>query len=83
MRIKDLLNEVEDVKNSKPLSKENKDKLRNVLSSVFDVIERFEKGENIDGKSDKEKIDLLKSIVSDMVKQKDREDIIKGKNNGE
>ena len=44
---------------------------------------RLKKGENIDGKSDKEKIDLLKNIISDMVTQKDREDIIKGKNNGE
>lgn len=78
MRIKDLLNEVEEIQNSKPLSKENKDKLRNVLSSMFDVIEKFEKGENIDGKSDKEKIDLLKNIISDMVKDSEQKAIIKG-----
>ena len=50
---------------------------------IIKFVKFRQKGENIDGKSDKEKIDLLKNIISDMVTQKDREDIIKGKNNGE
>ena len=82
MTVKDLINEVDEIKKTKPLSDKNKDKLRNVLSSMFDVIEKFEKGENIDGKSDKEKIDLLKNIISDMVKDEDQKKIIRGESDG-
>lgn len=76
MRLKNLINEVDEVK--KPLSKGNKKKLRDTLSQMFDVIEKFEKNGKIDGKSDKDKIDVLKNVISDMVKQSDREKIIKG-----
>lgn len=76
MKLKNLINEVDEVNN--PLSKGNKKKLRDTLSQMFDVIEKFEKNGKIDGKSDKDKIDVLKNVISDMVKQSDREKIIKG-----
>ncbi|PHO09085.1 hypothetical protein CPG37_10835 [Malaciobacter canalis] len=76
MKLKNLINEVDEIKN--PLSKGNKKKLRDTLSQMFDVIEKFEKNGKIDGKSDKDKIDVLKNVISDMVKQSDREKIIKG-----
>ena len=76
MRVRDLLNE-SDVKNNK-LPKDKKDKLRNVLSSMFDTIERFEKGEEITSKEDKEKIEMLRDTIKSMTKQIDREKTIRG-----
>ena len=76
MRERDLINEVEEVKN--PLPKDSKDKLRNVLSNMFSTIERFEKGENIDSKSDKEKIEMLRDTIKSMIQQTDREKTIRG-----
>ena len=78
MRIRDLNETVEKVQNPSELSKQNKKKLTDVLSSMFDTIQRVEKDGDIHLKSDKEKIDLLKNLISDMVKQTEREKIIKG-----
>ena len=78
MRIRDLNETVEKVQNPSELSKQNKKKLTDVLSSMFDTIQRVEKDGDIHLKSDKEKIDLLKNVISDMVKQTEREKIIKG-----
>ena len=78
MRIRDLNETVEKVQNPSELSKQNKKKLTDVLSSMFDTIQRVEKDGDIHLKSDKEKIDLLKNLISDMVKQIEREKIIKG-----
>ena len=75
MKLKNLLKESE-VDNQLP--KDTKDKLRKVLSNMFDTIERFEKGENIDSKSDKEKIEMLRNTISSMIKQTDREKTIRG-----
>ena len=43
MKVSDLNKDIQNIKNQKPLSNENKDKLRNVLTNVFDVIEKFER----------------------------------------
>ena len=75
MKLKHLLNE-SDVGNKLP--KDKRDKLKNVLSNMFDTIERFEKGENIDSKSDKEKIEMLRDTISSMIKQTEREKTIRG-----
>lgn len=75
MKLKHLLNE-SDVGSKLP--KDKRDKLKNVLSNMFDTIERFEKGENIDSKSDKEKIDMLRDTISSMIKQTEREKTIRG-----
>ena len=76
MKVSDLINEVGEVKN--PLPQNSKDKLRNVLSNMFSTIERFEKGENIDSKSDKEKIEMLRDTIKSMIQQTDREKTIRG-----
>jgi ribosome recycling factor len=76
MRLKNLLRE-SDV-GGNPLSKDQKQKLRNVLSSMFDTIERFEKNGKIESKDDKEKVEMLRDTISSMIKSKERESVIKG-----
>ena len=78
MKVSDLLLEVENIKTPKKLSKENKKKLKDYLSDIFDTIERVEKDDDIHLKSDKEKIDLLKNLVSDMTKDEEQKSVIKG-----
>jgi len=76
MKVRDLINEVEEIKN--PLPKDKKDKLRNVLSSMFSTIEKFERGEDITSKDDKEKIEMLRDTIQSMIKEEDRKKVIKG-----
>lgn len=80
MKVSDLFLEVENIKNPKKLSQQNKKKLRDVLSGMFDTIERVEKDGDIHLKSDTEKIDLLKNIIANMVKDEEQKSIIKGEN---
>ena len=75
MKVRDLINEVEEVKN--PLPKDSKDKLRNVLSNVFDVIEKFERNGVID-KNSTQKIDFLKDTIKSIIKDADEKKIIRG-----
>ena len=75
MRVRDLINEVEEVKN--PLPKDSKDKLRNVLTNVFDVIEKFERNGVID-KNSTQKIDFLKDTIKSIIKDADEKKIIRG-----
>lgn len=75
MKVKDLIYENG---GTYPLSNKNKKKLRDTLSQMFDVIENFEKNGKIESNSDKDKIEVLRNIISDMVKQSDREKIIRG-----
>jgi len=76
MKVRDLINEVEEIKN--PLPKDKKDKLRNILSSMFSTIEKFERGEDITSKDDKEKIEMLRDTIQSMIKEEDRKKVIKG-----
>ncbi len=75
MKVRDLINEVEEVKN--PLPKGSKDKLRNVLTNVFDVIEKFERNGVID-KNSTQKIDFLKDTIKSIIKDADEKKIIRG-----
>ena len=75
MKVRDLINEVEEVKN--PLPKDSKDKLRNVLTNVFDVIEKFERNGVID-KNSTQKIDFLKDTIKSIIKDDDEKKIIRG-----
>ncbi len=75
MKVRDLINEVEEVKN--PLPKDSKDKLRNVLTNVFDVIEKFERNGVID-KNSTQKIDFLKDTIKSIIKDADEKKIIRG-----
>ena len=38
----------------------------------------FEKNGNADSKNDREKIDILKNVISDMVKDEDQKSVIRG-----
>ena len=76
MRIRDLLNE-SDVRNQS-LSKEKRDRLRNVLSSMFGTIQRFERNGKLELRDDKEKIEMLKDTIHSMIKEEDRKKVIRG-----
>jgi len=76
MKVRDLISEVEEVKNSSP--KEQRDKLRNVLSLMFDTIERFENSQSINSKDDKEKIQMLRDTIQSMIQAEDRKKVIRG-----
>lgn len=77
MKVSDLNKGVKDLKNPKPLSKGNKDKLRNALSNMFDVIEKYERDGSIDPKSN-DKINFLKDTIQSIIKDADQKKIIKG-----
>lgn len=76
MKVKDITLDVKHFDKSKYLSNKNKKKLTDALSSMFDVIERFEKTGKVDGKSDQDKIDVLKNVISDMIKSEDQKKVI-------
>lgn len=77
MKVRDLTQNIKDLKNPKPLSKGNKDKLRNVLSNMFDVIEKYEREDSIAPKSN-DKINFLKDTIQSIIKDEDQKKIIKG-----
>jgi hypothetical protein len=76
MKVRDLLKETEE--KLQPISNDEKDKLRNVLSSMYDTIQRFEKNGKINSKDDMEKIQMLRDTIQSMIQSKDREKVIKG-----
>ena len=76
MKLKNLLRE-SDV-GGNPLSKKQKDKLRDVLSSMFDTIERFEKNGKIESKDDKEKVEMLRDTIASMIREEERKKVIRG-----
>lgn len=75
MKLSDINEDVQGLINSKQPS--NKYKLKNVLSNIFNTIERFENNGEF-YKNDRDKIDVLKNVISDMVKTEDQNSIIKG-----
>ena len=78
MKLRDLNQNVKDLKNPKPLSNENKKKLRDTLADMSDVIEKFEKTGEIETKSEREKVGFLKDFIFNMIKDEDEKRIIKG-----
>lgn len=74
MRVRDINNKVEN-RHQQP---KEKNTLRMVLSTMFNFIERFERSSRIESKNDREKIDILKNVISDMVKDEDQKKIIRG-----
>ncbi|MBT3951704.1 MAG: hypothetical protein HOF36_11635 [Candidatus Marinimicrobia bacterium] len=78
MKVRDLNSSVKRVRESRIPSTPKKDKLRNVLSIILGFIERFEISSDGSSRSDREKIDVLKGVVSDMVKDEDQKKIIRG-----
>jgi hypothetical protein len=49
-----------------------------VLAIILGFIERFEINSDGGSRSDRDKIDVLKGVVSDMVKDEDQKKIIRG-----
>jgi hypothetical protein len=64
---------------SKNLHKPNgNDTLRDLLSVMLNTIEKFENNGNSLDKNSKDKIDILKNLLTDMIKDEDRKRTIKG-----
>jgi hypothetical protein len=71
MNVKDINKEVQQLR-------EREDSLNNMLSTLFNVIERFENNGRTHYKDDKDKVDVLKNIIKNMVKDAQQKEIIKG-----
>lgn len=78
MKIANLNNSVKEV-SKKYTSKKQPVTLKDMLLIISNEIQRFEKNRQVDSKIDKDKIDILKNIVSDMIKNEDQKQIIMGK----
>lgn len=78
MKIANLNNSVKEV-SKKYTSKKQPVTLKDMLLIISNEIQRFEKNRQVDSKIDKDKIDILKNIVSDIIKNEDQKQIIMGK----
>jgi len=78
MKVSQLNTEAKNIIKPKTLLKENKYKLRNVLTTIFSIVEKFEQSGEGESKNTKEKIEVLKNVISDMVKDEDQKNIIRG-----
>lgn len=61
MKLRDLNKDVANLKKQKPLSNENRKKLRDTLADMSDVIENFEKTGEIATKLEREKVGVKRS----------------------
>lgn len=52
--------------------------VRDVLSQMYSVIQKFETDQNIVKKGEGEKITVLKSMIADMLKDSDQKRLIRG-----
>ncbi len=77
MKAKDLSKEVNNLRRKNQL-KESKDSLRDMLSLMFNVIQKFETDGKVGGKIDADKIDVLKTMISDMMRDSEQKQIIRG-----
>jgi len=77
MKIKNLSKEVDNLRRNNQL-KEGKDSLRDMLSLMFNVIQRFETDGKVSRKNDADKVDVLKNMISDMIKDSEQKQIIRG-----
>ena len=65
-------------RNNKPTSKKQPNQLKDMLSTIFSVINKFEKNETVEYTNNKDKIDILKNFVTDMIKDGEQKQIISG-----
>jgi hypothetical protein len=73
MKIRDI------TESSEKLRKSNSnDTLRDLLSVLLNTIEKFENNGNSMNKNSKDKTDILKNMLSDMIKDEDQRRTIKG-----
>jgi hypothetical protein len=73
MKIRDITESINNLR--KPNSN---DTLRNILTILNNTIQRFENNGNRKNKHSKDKIDILKNLINDMIKDEDQRRIIKG-----
>ena len=73
MKIRDITESSENLR--KP---NNNDTLRDLLSVLLNTIEKFENNGNSMNKNSKDKTDILKNMLSDMIKDEDQRRTIKG-----
>ena len=73
MKIRDI------TESSEKLRKSNSnDTLRDLLSVLLNTIEKFENNGNSMNKNSKDKTDILKNLLTDMIKDYDQKQTIKG-----
>ena len=73
MKIRDI------TESSEKLRKSNSnDTLRDLLSVLLNTIEKFENNGTSKNKNSKDKIDVLKNLITDMIKDEDQRRTIKG-----
>jgi hypothetical protein len=75
MKIRDITESSE--KYRKPNSN---DTLREILSVMLKTIEKFENNGNSMSKNSRDKIEILKNLINDMIKDEDQRRTIKGEN---
>ena len=77
MKVKDVNNKVGELRRNNQLT-EGRDSLRDMLSLMFNVIQKFETDGKVNRKNDSDKIDVLKTMISDMMKDSEQKQIIRG-----
>ena len=73
MKIRDITESISNLR--KPNSN---DTLRDILTIILNTIEKFENNGNSMNKNSKDKTDILKNMLSDMIKDEDQRRTIKG-----
>ncbi len=77
MKVKDVTNKVDGLRRNNQL-KENNGSLRDMLSLMFNIIQKFETNGKVSRKNDTDKIDILKTMIADMMKDSEQKQIIRG-----
>ena len=78
MKLRDLNEDIMNLKKPQALSSENRKNLRDTLANMSDVIEKFEKTGKIENKTEREKVVLLKDFIFNLIKDEDEKRIIRG-----
>lgn len=78
MQVSDLNNNVKNINNKKSTSKKQPVQLKDMLSKLLNVIEDFEKNGKIDFKVHRERMDILKDLVTSFIKDDEQKRIISG-----
>ena len=63
---------------NKSTLKEQQNEFKDMLSTIFNIIEKFEQNEKIDSKIHKEKMDILKNFIAYFIKNEEQKKIIMG-----
>lgn len=73
MQVSDLNNNVKNI-----TSKKQPVQLKDMLSTILNIVENFEKHGKIDFKGHRERIDILTSFISDFIRDYDQKITISG-----